>query len=93
MSQLPKNKAGQLTIPTPKPKSAKAWITVQMPRSFRNTVYKIAEQNNINVSGYVRKKLAELVDAAQHGKIPKAIKKVTCPNCKETIDLDPKNIE
>lgn len=67
---LPKNKAGQLIIPTTKPKSAKVWMTVQVDRQFRNTVTKVADKLGLNISKYLRKKMADLVEAAKHGKLP-----------------------
>ncbi len=84
---LPKNKAGQLIIPAPKPKSAKVWMTVQLDRQFRNTVTKLADRLGLNISKYLRKKLADLVEAAKYGKIPADVATMAdltiCSKCKE----------
>jgi hypothetical protein len=86
---LKKNKAGQPVVPQLKPKSEKAWLTVQMDRQFRNTVTRLADKLNLNVSKYVRKKLADLVDAAKYGKIPAdaaEMAELVCSKCQAKLD-------
>lgn len=85
---LKKNKAGQFVVPAPKPKGDKAWITVQMDRQFRNNVYKLGDKLNLNISKYVRKKLADLVEAATNGKLPTdavAMTDLACPTCGDKL--------
>jgi len=85
---LKKNKAGQLVVPKPKPQSDKAWLTVQMDRQFRNQVTKLADKLNLNVSKYVRKKLADLVEAAKYGKLPAdaaAMTDIVCSKCQNKL--------
>ena len=86
---LKKNKAGKLTIPTPKTKSAKVWMTVQVDRQFRNTVTKIADRLGLNISKYLRKKMADLVEAAKYGKLPADaaafVDLTVCSKCKEKV--------
>lgn len=90
MTTLPKNKAGQLTIPAPKPKSQKVWQTVQVDRQFRNTYTKLADKLGLNISKYLRKKLADLVEAAKHGKLPTdastMVDMTICSKCGEKAD-------
>lgn len=85
---LKKNKAGQIVIPKPQPQSDKCWLTIQLDRSQRNAVSKMADKLNLNISKYIRKKLQDLLDAAQYNKLPKDVVEMVdlkCSKCQESI--------
>ena len=84
---LKKNKAGQLVVPTPKPKSEKVWVTFQIDRATRNNLTKMAEKLNLNLSRYFRKKAIDLLEAAKYGKLPvdATSNDVLCAKCKAKV--------
>ena len=85
---LKQNRAGQLVIPAQQPKSEKCWLTIQLDRSQRNAVSKMANKLNLNISKYVRKKLQDLLDSANHGQLPKDVVEMVdleCSKCKQSI--------
>lgn len=85
---LKKNKAGQLVIPAPKPKSEKVWVTFQVERQFRNNLTKMAEKLNLNLSRYFRKKAEDLMEAAKRGKLPAdafSTTDIICSECKTKL--------
>jgi hypothetical protein len=87
---LNKNKSGNLIIPQAKPLPDKVWITTQCSRTFRNNVTKIAEKHGLNISQYIRKKLEELIIAANNGTIKKVMFKndnTVCPHCGEVLNV------
>lgn len=82
---LKNTKDGKLTIPAPKPKPEKVWITFQIDTKTRNELTKRAEKFNLNLSRYFRKKALDLLEATKYGKLP-ADADTLCSKCRGKLD-------